>query len=312
VQPGEQGPGREGREESESGWPEADALTDARQAFAERRYEEAARIASAGESAALAGMVAASLLAAQRPLAAIGAADRAVALAPEEAWPRRLRALAMIGMGKPRDAAAAAAEAVRRAPGDPWALDVMALACAAERRSEEARSWAQRAAAAAPADPDLQRRLSERWLSDDPAAAERFAREAISADPANALAWDRLVMALEQQHRTREAAAARTRAADLEPALRERYQHHGTLRSFLKAGAAVLFLVLVLGVLPGLVRRHWPRTGASGFAVWIVAILLPLSFALGSALLLRRGHGTPMPPDPQLLQVVKSLRAPSA
>ncbi len=286
------------------------ALGLARAAFAGRRYDEAARlagaaIASGSTGAGLHGLLAAALLAERRPGPALAACERARALAPGAAWPWRLQALALADLRRGREAVASAESAVHLAPSDPWAQDALARCCAAAGRAEEARAAAREALRLAPRDPDLVRRAGAALGSQDPGAAEARCREAIGLDPSSAVSWDALAAALRRQGRDADAAAARARAAALDPAFAERYRRRRTFFSLFQAGAALFLAIVALGMLPRILRP--PAAGVATAVLWLVALLAPALFAVGAAVALQRGPRYPPPPDPQLADVVRGL-----
>jgi tetratricopeptide (TPR) repeat protein len=280
-------------------------------AFHARSYDSAARlagdaIASSPATAGLHGLLAAALLAARRPVLAVGACERARALAPDVAWPWRLRAFALAEMRRGEEAVASAESAVRLAPLDPWAHDVLARSLAAAGRLAEARTAAREAVRLAPRDPDLVRRAGDTWVTDDPKAAEARYREAIALDPTSAAGWDALAGALTRQLRDEDAAAARERAAALDPAFAERYRRQRAFVPLLQLGAGLLLAIFALSLAPRLVP---PRAVKVTTAVlWVVVLLAPALFAIGAAVALQRGPRHPAPPDPQVADVVSRLR----
>lgn len=289
----------------------AGALAASREAFQARAYERAARLARSGlarspECAALHGVLAASLLAARRPALALQACDRALALEAEAAWPSCLRALALSELRCGADGEAAAERAVALAPEDPWARDALARAGAAAGRLPEARGAAREAVRLAPRDPDLVRRLGDAWLAEDAAAAEARYREAIALDPRNAAHWDALSGALVRQLRDEDAAAARGRAAELDPAFAERYRRQRAFVPLLQLGAALFLAVVTLSVAPRALPPRAARIATA--AMWVMAVLAPVLFAVGAALALQRGPRHPPPPDPLLAEMVRRLR----
>jgi len=286
------------------------ALALGREAFHARRYEHAARVAReavAGVpgSPGLHGLLAAGLLAARRPGLALGPCERAGALAPEAAWPWRLRALALAELRRGEEAVASAERAVSLAPEDPWAHDALARSRAATGRSAEARVAAREALRLAPRDPDLVRRAGDACVVEEPAAAEARYRESIALDPERATSWDALAGALVRQFRDEEAAAARARAAALDPAFAERYRRQRAFFPLLQVGGGLFLVIVALGLAPRLVPAR--SAGTATAVLWIVAVLAPAIFAIAAALALQRGPRHPAPPDPQLEDVVRHL-----
>lgn len=293
---------------SDAGAPAA--FERAREAFAARSYDRAARLAGAGvaggaATAELHGLLAAALLAARRPGPALAAGERARSLSPEAPWAWRLRALALAELRRGNEAVAAAESAVRLAPLDPWAHDALARCRAAAGGADEARAAAREALRLAPRDPDLVRRAGDAFASRDPGAAETRYREAIALDPSSAVAWDALASALRRQGRGDDAHAARERAAALDPAFAERYRRRRAFVPLFQLGAALFLAITALGVVPRIVP---PRVaGAATAVLWLVVLLVPALFAIGAAVALQRGPRHPAPPDPQLADVVRRL-----
>ncbi len=288
----------------------ASALARARERFGARAYERAARdaaaaIAAGERTAELHALAAAALLAAGQPEAAIASTVEACALAPDAPWAWRLHAAALAVLGRGQDAVAAAERAVALAPGDPWAHDALALARAAAGLALEARAASLEAVRLAPREPELQRRAGDAWLRDAPESAEARYREALALDGGSAPTWDAMAGALDRQARVDDAAAARSRAAALDPAFAERYRRQRAFVPLLQLGAGLFLVVLVLGLLPRLVP---PRLAAPARAIaWVVAIFVPALFAFGGAAAARRGRRAAGPPDPQLADVVRRL-----
>ncbi|HEY7271329.1 MAG TPA: hypothetical protein VH502_01255 [Actinoplanes sp.] len=123
------------------------------------RYDEAteeiaAGLAIAPADAALLATLSRIHLAADQPAAALVAADRAVAAAPEEINPLVVRAMALTDNSRYADAAGVATDVLRRWPADPYAQRTGAALLSEARNGQEALNAAWNAIRLAPADPD--------------------------------------------------------------------------------------------------------------------------------------------------------------
>jgi tetratricopeptide (TPR) repeat protein len=281
------------------------ALDEARWAFADRRFDAAARAAAralasrAGgeprEAVEAAALLAGALLAAGRPGPALSCLEGAAALAPGASWVHRLRALALLDLGRAAAAEVEAEEAARLAPADAWAHDALARALFRRGREVEARAAALRASSMAPADPHLRCSLGELYGSAHPLLAEGHLRAALELDGACAPAWAALGEVLERQGRAADAARARDRAGELDGALRERRGGGAAVLPILWIGASVLLLVVAVGLLPEVVRRASPAAAARIAAVaYLGALALPVAVVAASVAILRRARPQPL------------------
>lgn len=162
---------------------------------AEARAEVAAHLA--GEPASVAGLclLAHCDLALDDPRAALAATESALAVAPEEEWALRLRALALADVGRTRAAREAAQAAVRADPQG-WRAHV-ALAEVQARAGDNAEAYvaALRAVELAPheADAHVMRGTTLAALGEKKAAQAAY-REALRLDPESANALNNLAV----------------------------------------------------------------------------------------------------------------------
>ena len=130
-------------------------------------------------------------------------------------------------------------------------------------------------------------------------------RQAIALDPKNAAHWDALAGCLARQLRDDDAAAARERAAALDPAFGERYRRQRAFVPLLQLGAALFLVIVTLSFAPRVLPPRAARLAT--VAMWVMAVVAPALFAIGAALALQRGPRNPPPPDPLIAEVVRRL-----
>jgi tetratricopeptide (TPR) repeat protein len=253
---------------------------------AEARAELAVHLARQPDSVLGLCMLAHSELASDEPDAALAITARVVALAPEEEWPLRIRALALMRLRRFRDARAAAKAAVR-ADSDNWRTHyVRALVHAETADYEQAHAMARQAAELAPHEADVHviLGLSLAGMGRDDEARAAY-QEALRLDPESARALNNL--AAVDINSARLGRAARNVAAGLRLAPNEETLQQNLDMVVLRLSRRLLLLV-VLGLLPiALVpaaadHAWWARaaTGAVlaclyGVVVWTTLRHLP-------------------------------------
>jgi tetratricopeptide (TPR) repeat protein len=135
-----------------------------------------------------------------QPKEALGSAERAATLAPDNDWPHRLRSVALMQLGDANGAIAAAREAVAKGPHNWQTHNRLALVLGdAKRDLDEALAAAERAVSLAPNEANAHFALGMvNHTRKNHAEAERCFRRALALDPQHspsltALAGQRLV-----------------------------------------------------------------------------------------------------------------------
>ena len=162
----------------------------------EARAELAAHLARQPDSVLGLCMLAHCELEAGEPRAALAATGRVVAVAPEEEWALRIRALALVRLRRYRDARAAAKAAVRADPDNWRTHHVRAMVYSETAAYEEALEMARQAVELAPLEADVHVILGLALAGlgrDDEARAAYL--EALRIDPESAPALNNLAAA---------------------------------------------------------------------------------------------------------------------
>jgi tetratricopeptide (TPR) repeat protein len=218
-----------------------------------------------------------------QPEAALDAAWRATALAPESEWPYRLASFASSQLGRHDDAVHAAREAVRLEPGL-WQTHARLAGAAGQhpRGAQEAVRAADQALALAPDEPQAQ------LIYGSVAAgqgrhqqAERAFRSVLELDPQNAGAHH-LLASVHLRRLTGGPAALADAATGFATALStdptaeiSRQSLEQTLRLFLGRTAYFLFIASYLGLL------FADRSTPAARAVPVLLVMLPILFVAG-------------------------------
>ncbi len=151
----------------------------------------------------------------------IALADQAIAHAPENEWPHRLRSIALLKYDK-RAALLAAREAATLMPEGRQALITLTNALLKNGALHEARAVSERLHTLYPDDAETYEMLASvafahQWWRD----AERLSREALKRDAARPLPLHNLAAALFNSGQYEKAADAATRSLELDPAQAE-------------------------------------------------------------------------------------------
>ena len=137
---------------------------------------------------------------------------------PRHAGLHQTLGVALRRAGRTEEAIGFLAAASRLEPSNPALMNSLANALSDLGRSDEAISWYRRAVALAPGNADALVNLSlEQRKSGDLAAAEAFARSAVTKHPAHHPAWRALGLTLLARERLHEAAAAFDKVIALQP-----------------------------------------------------------------------------------------------
>jgi tetratricopeptide (TPR) repeat protein len=124
---------------------------------------------------------------------ALAAANRAVALEPDQEWPHRLASIALTRLAQPQQALSAALESVRLAPMFWQTHSRVAGASLGVNMADQASRAATKAVELAPLEPDTWTTLGSVALArGDRKEATRAYRQALSLDPENTNAHDGL------------------------------------------------------------------------------------------------------------------------
>ena len=216
-----------------------------RAAYEERARDPQSYVAACHVAQALAGL--------ERWADALAAANEAAGMLPEDEWAHRLRSLALREMGRHREAVAAAEEAVRLDDDmiETWSMLFHAYL---HGRPDDALRVAHHMVSTWPGDVRSHAAIGlvglhrGQWQ-----LAERAFRHALTIEPGNSAALHNLGVALESQGRKREAVALLSEAVRADPAddhSRTVLGGFATGLALRGAGIAVLFVVLVVGLLP--------------------------------------------------------------
>ena len=247
-----------------------------------QRYAEAEQLlgsllAEDPNDADLLGLSARCHLGLDRPQAALMAADRMVAVAPEVEWGHRLRCLALDELGRHDEAVEAAATAVRLAPHHWQTHQTYALAAVDARgRLRDARAAAERAVALAPNEPGTHFAMGvvAQARGEDEVARAAY-RRTLALEPNHAMALNNLTV-LDGTRRLARAAhgfGASLRHAPQDQLVRENVDNLAAVfvRRIYIAGVVALIVGLAVA-LPGYEDRGGELT--------------PWSIAVGIALLI--------------------------
>ena len=175
-------------------------------------------MASAPDDGDLRCLYAQALLLDDQPGAALESADAALALLPEDPWPRRLRSAALSDLGRHAAAIMAAADGVRLAPASAEAHLTHGRAYFAAGRPGMAKEAAERAQELAPGRPATEELIGLALLElGRPADAEVRFRRVLELDPQSPSALNNLGVCLSQQGRAADSAELYARAASGDP-----------------------------------------------------------------------------------------------
>jgi Flp pilus assembly protein TadD len=224
---------------------------------------------------------------------ALEAAGAAVAAAPVEEWPHRLRSLVLSRLRRDEEALAAAREAARLSPEHPFALHRLAICQWTTGDRPAARETAQRLLRVDPEAAYVHVLLAWHAVEERRFGhAEAHARDALKRDPESWEGFNYLGEALAGQERKREAIRAFHDAARLNPTHeRVRKNLRYTLTTHLHGGCAVV--VILVGALLAIGLTFLPRVGA-GFLAALCAAFPALALAAAAWL---RMELRKMPPD---------------
>ena len=209
--------------------------------------------------------------------AALEAADRAVAVAPESDWAHRVRSIARAETGDHRGAVAAGYEAIKLDPEEWLGYLTVSLALAhVEDRRDEAISIGEHAVRLAPNESDAHVTLADAFAADGKRKeAEAEYRRALALDPSNSAAHNNLAAVKMRKSRYRAARLAHA-AAGFQTAIQTnprdwiaRQNLELTLRVFLARLSYLIFIVAYV---------YW-RIPVSSLVI-VVLLCAPAVFAL--------------------------------
>jgi Flp pilus assembly protein TadD len=198
-------------------WREASALTDV------GRYEAAIPLLTraAGldqDTPAIKCDLALALMCVGRDQEADMTAYQAIASAPDDDRPYRIRSIVLRHAGRAGEAVSMAQEAVRLDPANPSSLDTLARAYLAADENDNAWETAVKVVALAPEKYESHELVGRAALALKLwQVAEHACREALRLDPTDWVSMNNLGVALANQDRTVEAVQAYQRAAQMSP-----------------------------------------------------------------------------------------------